>query len=66
MLGYGDEVSTNPQLEEWMNYVHPEDHAIIAEAQAANARGEREAFSLSIDCGVKTGAGSGCSVPGWW
>jgi|GEM_PF-1362635 len=46
MLGYGDEVSTNPQLEEWMNYVHPEDHAIIAEAQAANARGEREAFSF--------------------
>ncbi len=46
MLGYGDEAVNNPQLEEWINYVHPEDHSIIASAQEANARAENDAFSF--------------------
>lgn len=56
MLGYGDEVARNPQLEEWMNYVHPEDHSIIASVQHANARGERDAFTFEHRLRCKDGS----------
>jgi len=46
MLGYADEIPNNPKLEEWMNYVHPEDHSIIASFQHANAHDQKDTFAF--------------------
>ncbi len=56
MLGYGDEVPNNPLLEEWLEYVHPEDHSIIASVQDANARGERDTFAFEHRLRCKDGS----------
>lgn len=56
MLGYGDEVANNPRLEEWVNYVHPEDRSIIASVQDANARGESDTFAFEHRLRCKDGS----------
>ncbi len=56
MLGYGDEVVSNPQLEEWINYVHPEDHPVITSVQNANALGERDTFAFEHRLRCKDGS----------